>query len=593
MKNNHAHTSALILTAIALAASSLMTACGGGDSSSAPGSGISVPADVSIRYAAGDLSVKDPNLLSVTASLATTSGALLQAIYAVNSFVYTDTKVTDYATYVQRQADANQALGILVLYAGKTEQNADAIPAGLSSMTMFLSPQGNPISLTAAASPEEVLAVLNSSKSKWPIKTLMQQYQVSAKKAQLILNNAMAGLTSQAYLDQAAVETQMVTRLALVKEASGLVVTVGSTVLTAGAAGGVLTVFEAGSAVIGTADAVIKVTKAGAELAIGQDGALDNAFEKSTLVRTIADVNELVSINGLFTQSGNMLDATNKVTYVTGKLSEIFQENKISMGAESLSLTKFNDDFKAAYIARVKALKYPSTFPGSYVDATNQPVTVSATDMPQSALDALDSLPVEAQLAIVQQILPDSTDVPIVGNGITLAAAKVSSDETSVTYTVSANIQGVKAPTSVVLSVTNASVVNASRTLSADGVLTWSVTVLGQSGTVTVTRGDSGASLSTTLPGQVMNFDGNYTGIAVTTFEAENVICWDSTEVRVTVSGTALGGDVVGTVNGNAVSGSYPSEGLTFSGTISGTTMSGTWRDPAGGCSGSFSLTKQ
>lgn len=581
---------AALFTAVALAASTLIASCGGSDSPTS----ITAPTAVAIGYAKGDLSLTDPGLQKMTASLATTSGALLQAIYAVNSFVFTDTKVTDYATYVQRQADANQALGILILYAGQTEQNADALPTSAPSMLTLMSPHSVPTPfIAAAASPEEVLAVLNSSKSKWPIKTLMQQYQVSAKKAQLILNNAMNGLTSQAYLDQATVETQAVTRLTLVKEASGLAVTVGSTVITAGGVGGVMTVFEAGTAILSSTDAVIKVTKAGAELAIGQDGALDDMFEKSTAVRAIADVNELLSIKSLFAKSANLLDTTNKLTYVAGKLNEVFQEKKVSFGAESMTLTSFNDDFKAAYLARVKALKYPSTFPGNYVDAANQPVTVSAAAMPQAALDALDALPVDAQLAIVQKILPDSTDVPIIGNGITLAAAKVSSDDTSITYTVSANIQGITAPTNVVLSVANASVVNASRTLTANGVLTWSVTVLGQDGTVTVTRSDSGASLSTTLPGLALNFDGTYTGIAVTTFRAEDIICWDSTAVGVTIFGTAMGGDVVGTVSGNTVSGSYPSQGLTFSGTISGTSIRGTWRDPAGGCSGTFSVTKQ
>lgn len=402
---NYQRAGALLFTVVALAASTLIASCGGGSDSP---TSITAPTAVTIGYAKGDLSLTDPGLQKMTASLATTSGALLQAIYAVNSFVFTDPKVTDYATYVQRQADANQALGILILYAGQTEQKADALPTSAPSTLALLSPQGAPTSFKAAASPEEVLAVLNSSKSKWPIKTLMQQYQVSAKKAQLILNNAMNGLTSQAYLDQATVETQVITRLTLVKEAAGLAVTVGSTVITAGGVGGVLTVFEAGTAIIGAADAVIKVTKAGAELAIGQDGALDEMFEKSTMVRVIADVNELVSINGLFAKSANLLDTTNKLIYVAGKLNEVFQEKKVSFGAESMTLTSFNDDFKAAYMARVKALNYPSTFPGNYVDAANQPVTVNAAVMPQAALDALDALPVDAQLAIVQQILSDS-----------------------------------------------------------------------------------------------------------------------------------------------------------------------------------------
>lgn len=586
---NYRRTLSAFLTAAALATSTLLASCGGGDS--ATDTAITAPAEVNIAYRQGDLSATDPRLQKVTASLGTTSGALLQAIFAVNSFVFTDPKATDYPTYVQRHADANQALGILILYAGKTEEHADALAVNAKTLPAARSAAG----LMKAASPEEVQAVLNSSDSRWPIKTLMQQYKVSAKRAQLILNNAMAGITSQAYLDQAVIETQTITRLALIKEASGLAVTVGGTFVTAGAAG-VVTGLELASiattAVVGTVDGVIKVTKAGAELAIGRDGALDSAFEKSAVVRTIADANELLAVKGLFTQSENWLDTTSKLTWLTGKVGEVLQENKISFGAESLSLEKLTPSFKENYLARIKALNYPTTFPGSYIDADKTPVTVTAAQMPQVVLDALDTLPVEAQLAIVQQMLPDSPDVPVTGNGITLAATKVSSDDTSITYTVSANVQGITAPTSVVMSVANGSVVNANKVLSANGVLTWSVTVLGTNATVTVTRGDTGGSLSTTLAGQTMNFDGMYTGIAVTTFEAENAWCWDSTEVGVTVQGATLGGSVSGSVRGNVVSGTYQLYGLTFSGSITGNTMSGTWRDPEGGCSGTFSLTR-
>ena len=592
----HTRPLVLLLTAVAMAVGSLASGCGGSDDSPVVVP-IVVPAVVTLAYKQGDLLATDSRLQQVTASLGTTSGALLQAIFAVNSFVFTDPKVTDYPTYVQRHVDAQRALSVLNLYAGNTEEHADALPSSETGL-LALQPQSAISVFKTAASPEEVLAVLNSSKSKWPIKTLMQQYQVGAKKAQLILNNAMAGLTSEAYLEEAFVATQVITRLELVKNASALVVVVGGTVATLGTAalaGTTLTGFEVGSAVIGTADAVIKVTKAGAELAIGRDGALDSAFEKSTFVSTIANVNEVVSVFGLFNPSGNGLDVTNKLVWVGGKLNEVFQENKVSFGAESLKLTQFDDDFKANYLARVKALQYPTTFPGNYIDAAGKPTTVSPTDMPKVVLDALDTLPIDAQLAIVQQMLPDSTDVPVMGNGITLAATKVSSDDTSITYSVSANIQGIKAPTSVVMAVTNASVVNANRTLSADGVLTWSVTVLGQSGTVTVTRSDNGGSLSTTLPGQALNFDGSYTGWALNTFKAKDAFC-SSEEMFVTVSGATLGGDVIGAISGNVVSGTYKEfwgTVLTFSGTISGTTMQGTWLSPGGDCSGTFLVRKE
>jgi hypothetical protein len=321
----HTRPLVLLLTAVAMAVGALASGCGGSDDT-----------PVVVRSSCRPLSHSPTGKATwwpltrvwqqVTASLGTASGALLQAIFAVNSFVFTDPKVTDYPTYVQRHVDAQRALSVLNLYAGNTEKHADALPSNETGL-LALQPQSAISVFKTAASPEEVLAVLNSSKSKWPIKTLMQQYQVGAKKAQLILNNAMAGLTSEAYLEEAFVVTQVITRLELVKNASALVVVVGSTVATMGAAtvaGTTLSGFQVGSAVIGTADAVIKVTKAGAELAIGRDGALDSAFEKSTLVTTIANVNEVVSVFGLFTPSDNGLDVTNKLVWVGGKLNEVF-----------------------------------------------------------------------------------------------------------------------------------------------------------------------------------------------------------------------------------------------------------------------------
>ena len=227
MKKYHQSFSALF-TAVIVAASSMLASCGGSDSSDSPP--VTGPVETSIAYQQGDLLATDARLQKMTASLGTTSGALFQAIFAVNSFVFTDPRATDYATYLQRHADANQALDALNFYAGKTEENADALPISETGLKSLKIPQGASnfskaaasreaaLLTAAAASPEEVLAVLESSKSVWPIKTLMQQYQVSAKKAQLILNNAMAGITSQAYLDEAMLETQAITRLVLVKE---------------------------------------------------------------------------------------------------------------------------------------------------------------------------------------------------------------------------------------------------------------------------------------------------------------------------------------------------------------------------------------
>lgn len=485
--------------ALVAAMTPVLISCGGGDDD-ATQTEAPAPTQVLVPYQAGDLSATDSRLSAVTLALGSTAGALVQSIYAINSFVYTDTKTTDFATYQKRHADAIRALDVLVANAARTDAHASALPGAQDAPLVRLAAS------TPAVSPSEVLAVLNSSKSKWPIKTLMEQYQVSAKRAQLILNNAMAGLTSEAYTEQANVENQVALRLAVVRDASGLAVGVGATALTAGAAGGALTAWEATTAVIGTTDAIIKVSKAGAELYLGQEGALDETVKKSLALRTLAGAAELLAIQSLFTRPSSDIDdtaatAVNNLIYVVGKASEFFQEKKVSFGAESISAEDLEQARKTAMINHIKGMKMPTKFPGNYVDDLNKPDVVEKNALPPVVLEALAQLPVSEQLAVVKQLLPEP-------------------------------------------------------------------------------------------PPQPVSNDGSYSGLAITTFEALNAWCWDTSEITVTVSGTVLGGDVSGSVSGNRVTGSDLAYGTLFSGSITGTTMSGTWADPAGDCSGTFSLSK-
>lgn len=217
--------------------------------------------------------------------------------------------------------------------------------------------------------------------------------------------------------------------------------------------------------------------------------------------------------------------------------------------------------------------------PGETVEITREEIPVTAAT-PEAIIQNDAGVPVSGG------------STPVVSTSLTLSKVVSSQDSTSITYTVSAALTGVTAPTSVSMSVQNAGTGGSTKTISGDGTVSWSVTVLQKDATVTVTRQDTGEQQTLTLPGKT--FDGYYTGTAITTFEAKDVFCWDSVSgIGISVSGGVLGGDVIGTLSGNVVSGSYTEYGLTFSGTINGTVMSGTWRDPAGGCSGTFSLSKQ
>lgn len=176
--------------------------------------------------------------------------------------------------------------------------------------------------------------------------------------------------------------------------------------------------------------------------------------------------------------------------------------------------------------------------------------------------------------------------------GLSVSSEVSVQDETSITYLVTAQLTGIKAPTTVTLTLENAAASGTTKTLTSDGTVSWSVTVLDKNGVATVQRSDNGAQGSVTLPAKVMNFDGMYTGSFTTTYESETGFCFDSGDVSVIVSGSTMSGDATGTVVGNKVSGTGE-YGMVFSGTISGTIMQGSWHDPEGDCSGTFFMTKQ
>ncbi len=177
-----------------------------------------------------------------------------------------------------------------------------------------------------------------------------------------------------------------------------------------------------------------------------------------------------------------------------------------------------------------------------------------------------------------------------------VSASVMEEDADSITYALAVAVAGVTGTTSVNLTIENAATSGSTKTISADGTVIWTVTVLSEDAFVTARRNDTGETRSVTLPGKKVNYDGTYVGSAVTTFEGEDCICLDVVEgITVIVSGATLSGDATGTVSGNRVTGydnTYTE--LIYSGTINNNVMSGTWYDSVDGCcSGTFSLVKQ
>lgn len=106
-------------------------------------------------------------------------------------------------------------------------------------------------------------------------------------------------------------------------------------------------------------------------------------------------------------------------------------------------------------------------------------------------------------------------------------SSKVSKkDVDSITYIVSATLKGIKKPTSIKISVTNAATSSITKTLYKDGTVSWSVTVLEKDATIALTRLDTKITKSLTLKG-VGSKDPNDLNIVkyLEVYETETGVC--------------------------------------------------------------------
>lgn len=328
-----------------------------------------------LSYTQVGLNSDDENLTLLRKSLAKTAGTLMQSILSINTFLFTDSNETNLTVFQARKRAVDQALDALIFQATQTEAYADGLIEPIAPLAR---------SFSVEATPEEVEAILNSSKIKWPIKTLMQHYKVNAQEAKNILDNAMEGLVTK-YTAQADFETQKILIAQTIRDGAALTVVIGTAAVTAGATG-VLTGAQAVGTVISGSDAIVKLTKSGAELMIGQDGALDSAYNNSTLLRGLSDVNELISIQSLFSNPNNALELTNQFTWMAGKLSDLIQDKKITFGAESYELKSLDAMQLTSIEADLKAILQPSTYPGRFKFDSKAIETSTLPDVPKKML---------------------------------------------------------------------------------------------------------------------------------------------------------------------------------------------------------------
>ncbi|MEA2028148.1 MAG: hypothetical protein U9N49_04165, partial [Campylobacterota bacterium] len=302
------------------------SSCGGGGSTD---SSVIKEEISTLSYSQGDIIDAD-SLRYFNASFAETTAAIVQAVLVVNSLQPTEGTTVSLDAFKDRYNQAKEALIILEESAELTDLILDMFPSE-EAVQKYIYKNRSKID------PKEVEAILNSSKSRSVIKPLMTHYKVNAKKAFEILQNSQEGLFTE-YMSEAQRNENIVNVLKVVRDSSALTVTVGASVITAGGLSAGLSVGNAAGLVIQGADAVVKLAKSSAELIIGQDGALDEAYDKSAFVKAVSYGNEIVSIVSIknLYKSGGWDDAgaaISDMVYISGKARDLVQDKKISFGS--------------------------------------------------------------------------------------------------------------------------------------------------------------------------------------------------------------------------------------------------------------------
>lgn len=400
-------SSRLILSAVfaAMLGVSLISCSGGGDSS------LPLPTEPEtttiIAYQNGDLIDDTVYLPPVYDSFRQTIGAMVQAVLAVNTFIFTDPAVTDLTTFEARKAQADQALNSLIVLAEKTEMYADLIPAAEAT---FLSAER-----LAAIAPSEIEAILASSQSKWPIKTLMQHYKVNAQQAKVILDDAMAGLVST-YTQRADFLTKAILVAQVVKDTSALTVTIGSAVATAGGVTGALGLIDATMTIISGADAAIKLGKAGAELYIGEDGKLDDTFKNSVILSTVSDLNEVVSVasfKGLTLPKPSTFDKVSSFVYLLDKTLGTYPAKILTTLTDNVVAEIIPEENIPIVINNLNTLPpaVPIAYPGQYTLSDGTSFVIDALQGISGVFaETLSMLPVEHQTEATKAVFAPDVD---------------------------------------------------------------------------------------------------------------------------------------------------------------------------------------
>jgi|GEM_PF-2602766 len=336
------------------------------------------------HYVNGELAGQTEFYTDLNHSLSTTTGALVQAILTVNSFLFTDISVTDLETFKFRKLEADFALSMLQKHAEETENLITEAAAIAQSASSEKDSQDK--TNRAVLNPNDVLVTVASGPANQQIKTLMTKYKVGAIEAKKILDDALADLTSQ-YNDEAKFYDTATRTATLVKEGAALSLIVTGAAVTAGGAAGSLGVIDAATTLITGIDGAIKVSQAGVELIAGKEVKMPSGAA-GAIITGFADASEIIGIFGL-SKWGETTDRIGNIYTIVEKVRGGLQEKSINLGANAYEVSQGNWS-KLAWADLDLLQKIPVTLPGTYRIAGIE-TTVKA--IPQTVKNILDRLP--------------------------------------------------------------------------------------------------------------------------------------------------------------------------------------------------------
>jgi hypothetical protein len=270
------------------------------------------------------------------------SVALIQAIINFNSYVYLDANHTSVEMIKARQLEAIASMELLVSYADK-----GIVSSNVASKKLYAFRQNDLIT--------DGLDVIlkNSSLGMSAISSYYTKMKEYGEDATFQLHQDLAYLSGSQETANQWFQTAEDTAI-LVKEASGLSVAVLGTIYSAGTLTSVA-VAEAGWAststmvvngfskldgIVSGASALIKTTKAGANLFLGHGSTLAKSLTDTPLVNTITRADEIISVVSIFDPTNNRADAVSSIQYIAGQTTNLFYNNIIEFGDLALKITE-------------------------------------------------------------------------------------------------------------------------------------------------------------------------------------------------------------------------------------------------------------